>query len=237
MSGREEDRRQWTVELLLLTWTAGALDGLSYLSGHVFTANMTGNIVLLGLHSVRGEWEPSMRCLVALAAFAAGSAAGAVFSRADVPESQLRGNLVLAARIEFALVAAFCVLWVLQHGKPSETLGIPNIVLAAVALGIQSVAVRRLQISGVVTTFITGAITSGMAGLVEGIRVRRSTGEWPPEIPDLGVLASMLVTYLAAAAMAVYLADHRSTAAALLPIPSLAPVMFRRRSAGQSEQS
>ncbi len=41
--------------LLLLTWTAGMLDGLSYLRAHVFTANRTGNIVLLGIHLVQKE--------------------------------------------------------------------------------------------------------------------------------------------------------------------------------------
>ena len=35
--------------LLVLTVTTGLIDAVSYLGlGHVFTANMTGNIVLLG---------------------------------------------------------------------------------------------------------------------------------------------------------------------------------------------
>ena len=38
-----------TRTLLALTFTTGLVDGVSYLGlGHVFTANMTGNIVLLG---------------------------------------------------------------------------------------------------------------------------------------------------------------------------------------------
>ena len=38
-----------TRTLLVLTFTTGLVDGVSYLGlGHVFTANMTGNIVLLG---------------------------------------------------------------------------------------------------------------------------------------------------------------------------------------------
>ncbi len=42
--------RQWPdriPDLLLLTFAAGSLDALSYLRGHAFTANMTGNTVLL----------------------------------------------------------------------------------------------------------------------------------------------------------------------------------------------
>ena len=37
--------------LLILTWAAGNVDAIGYLAlGCVFTANMTGNTVLLGLH-------------------------------------------------------------------------------------------------------------------------------------------------------------------------------------------
>ena len=36
--------------ILILAWAAGSLDAIGYLGlGHVFTANMTGNAVLLGL--------------------------------------------------------------------------------------------------------------------------------------------------------------------------------------------
>ena len=38
-----------TLSLLALTFTTGLIDAASYLGlGHVFTANMTGNVVLLG---------------------------------------------------------------------------------------------------------------------------------------------------------------------------------------------
>src|SRR5260370_15104879 len=42
-------RHPLTRTLLVLTFTTGLVDAASYLGlGHVFTANMTGNIVLLG---------------------------------------------------------------------------------------------------------------------------------------------------------------------------------------------
>ena len=46
----ENAARDRNIMLLLLCLTAGIVDVIGYLSiGHVFTANMTGNIVLLGL--------------------------------------------------------------------------------------------------------------------------------------------------------------------------------------------
>jgi uncharacterized membrane protein YoaK (UPF0700 family) len=45
-------RHPLTRALLALTFTTGLIDAVSYLAlGRVFTANMTGNIVLLGFGS------------------------------------------------------------------------------------------------------------------------------------------------------------------------------------------
>ena len=35
--------------VLLLAWTAGSMDAISYITAHVLPANMTGNTVLPGL--------------------------------------------------------------------------------------------------------------------------------------------------------------------------------------------
>jgi len=40
---------QRRITVLLFTWAAGSVDAIMYLAGHVFTANMTGNAVLLGV--------------------------------------------------------------------------------------------------------------------------------------------------------------------------------------------
>ena len=46
--------------VLVLTWAASGVDAISYLGlGHVFTANMTGNAVLLGLACWVPRWERS----------------------------------------------------------------------------------------------------------------------------------------------------------------------------------
>ncbi len=44
------------------------------------------------------------------------------------------------------------------------------IALSAVAMGIQSAAVRRLDVPGIVTTYITGTLTSLVSGLTSRIR-------------------------------------------------------------------
>ena len=62
-------RQPLTRALLTLTFTTGLIDGASYLGlGHVFTANMTGNVVLLGFGPAGGMGLP----VIALLAFAMG---------------------------------------------------------------------------------------------------------------------------------------------------------------------
>src|SRR2546426_11534556 len=76
------DRRRqvWTgrdTRILVLTWVAGLTDAISYLGlGHVFTAMMTGNTVLLGLAIAQGEVSAAWRSILALAGFAAGGGGG-----------------------------------------------------------------------------------------------------------------------------------------------------------------
>jgi uncharacterized membrane protein YoaK (UPF0700 family) len=60
--------------LLLLVGLAGYFDAISYLGlGHVFTANMTGNIVLLALNIGQGTTQQYFTTCVRLEGFAWGS--------------------------------------------------------------------------------------------------------------------------------------------------------------------
>src|SRR3954469_1625847 len=63
--------------LLVLTVSTGVIDAGSYLGlGHVFTANMTGNIVLLGFGRGGRRGWPVVAPIVSLAASLLGSAVG-----------------------------------------------------------------------------------------------------------------------------------------------------------------
>src|ERR1700690_1794522 len=63
-----------TRTLLSLTFTTGLVDAVSYLGiGHVFTANMTGNIVLLGFGIAGSGGLPVLAPTISLAAFLLGA--------------------------------------------------------------------------------------------------------------------------------------------------------------------
>src|SRR6185312_5796563 len=72
--------------LLVLTFTTGLVDAVSYLGlGHVFTANMTGNVVFLGFGIAGGTGLPVVAPIVSLVAFLIGAARGG-----SPPEDQPR---------------------------------------------------------------------------------------------------------------------------------------------------
>jgi uncharacterized membrane protein YoaK (UPF0700 family) len=67
--------------LLVLTFTTGLVDAVSFLGlGRVFTANMTGNVVLLGFGIAGSGGLPVLAPLVSLGSFLVGAAAGGVLA-------------------------------------------------------------------------------------------------------------------------------------------------------------
>jgi uncharacterized membrane protein YoaK (UPF0700 family) len=172
--------------LLALTAAAGWVDALSYLGlGHVFTANMTGNLVLLGLAVGTVQAGGAERSGVALAGFAAGALLASALTRGA--DGDWPGRVTAALGVETAALVAFAGLWL--AGGPLE----PLIALSAAGMGIQSAAVRRLAVAGVATTFVTGTLTSLMAGLAA---LRPSSG-WALQG---AVLAALLAGATAGAA-------------------------------------
>ena len=156
--------------LLVLTAGAGCADALGYLGlGHVFTANMSGNTALLGLHIAQGDSAAALRSLTALVAFGVGLAIGAWI--AGPP----RGGpwppaVTRALAVETAILAAFAIA---AYAVGMDRGGLENhalISLSAIAMGVQSAAVWHLGVPGIATTYLTGTYTSAVTGLVARAR-------------------------------------------------------------------
>ena len=79
------------VALTVLTFTTGLIDAVSYLGlGRVFTANMTGNVVLLGFAAVGAPGLSVTRSLIALEGFLVGAAFGGRLGNAMASETKRR---------------------------------------------------------------------------------------------------------------------------------------------------
>ncbi|HET7035199.1 MAG TPA: YoaK family protein [Thermomicrobiaceae bacterium] len=153
--------------LMLLTLISGLVDAIAYLGlGHVFTANMTGNTVLLGM-AIGGAPRLSVtRSATALVGFVAGAGVGAAIVHRGPDHPVWPPAVTLALTLESAALIVLSLGTLLvgpTHGRLEETV---LIALAALPMGIQSTAVRRLGVAGVATTVITSTLAEVVSGLV-----------------------------------------------------------------------
>jgi uncharacterized membrane protein YoaK (UPF0700 family) len=144
--------------LLVLTMVTGLVDAVSYLKlGHVFVANMTGNVVFLGFAVADTQEVSFPASLVAIAAFSAGALAG---GRLGLSVGHHRGRLLaIAIFIEAALVGMILVVSAATLDPKGEIVRYALIVLLALTMGIQSATARRLGVPDLSTTVLTSTLT------------------------------------------------------------------------------
>ena len=170
------------VLLLLLSAAAGCVDALSYLGlGQVFTANMTGNTVLFGIALGQAKGEEALGGGVALAGFVLGVAGGAIITEGKIEGRSVWPRVVtVALAFELVVMVAFAVGFCLTGGVPTGGARYVIIALSALAMGVQSTAVRSLGVGGVASTYITGTLTSLSEQVVSKMRSQlpsRGSGE------------------------------------------------------------
>lgn len=143
--------------LLLLTFLTGLVDAVSYLRlGHVFVANMTGNVVFLGFALAGASGLSTVSSLLALGAFLVGAGLGGWLG---VRYRKRRARLLLAANAAQAPLLAAAMLLALSAATPGATLSHGLTVLLAGAMGIQNACVRRLAVADLTTTVLTLTLT------------------------------------------------------------------------------
>lgn len=144
--------------LVLLTVVTGLVDAISYLRlGHVFVANMTGNVVFLGF-GIAGATDVSLLASVlALAGFAAGALAG---GRIGLRFGAHRGRLLaITMLVNLAVVACAVALAMVGGTHLNEAMRDILILPLSSAMGLQNAAARRIGVPDLTTTVLTLTIT------------------------------------------------------------------------------
>ena len=147
--------------LLGMTAVTGLVDAVSFLSlGRVFTANMTGNIVLLAFATAHVSGLSIARSLTALLAFLVGAILGGrVMSRASA-DSQIRfAGQAFLLEVAFLFAASFCAIGYRIDLLEDSFQSFALITLTALAMGTRNAAVRKLAIPDLTTTVLTLTIT------------------------------------------------------------------------------
>jgi uncharacterized membrane protein YoaK (UPF0700 family) len=144
--------------LIGLTGVTGLVDAVSYLGvGHVFVANMTGNVVLLGFALSGATGLSIAASLVALAGFLAGAVAGGRLSVATSRHPQLW--LATASAAQTVLVGAAAAATAAGILRPDGPSRLVLLAVLGTAMGIQNATARRLAIPDLTTTVLTQTLT------------------------------------------------------------------------------
>ena len=128
--------------LLALTVVTGLVDAFSYLVlGHVFVANMTGNVVFLAFALAGAPGFSVVASLAALGAFSVGALVG---GRLGAAFGHDRGRLLVIVGTLEALFAAVSVLVVsVAHNPGSGGARYILIVILSLSMGAQNATARR----------------------------------------------------------------------------------------------
>lgn len=221
--------------LLALSCAAGVVDAVSYLRlGQVFTANMTGHAVLLGIAFVNADSTRIVHALLAICGFFGGAVWGSFIVDSQARTERWPKAVTQALWMESWILTLAAIAWG-TPGTRFSGLVTPYIVASAVAMGLQSAAVRDLKVAGVATTYITGTLTS-LAADVVGLFRRRSRAE-PPAPGGVAplLLAGVWIVYIVGATVgAIAVKSAPSSAFAIPAALTLAVALVATRRFGRA---
>jgi uncharacterized membrane protein YoaK (UPF0700 family) len=157
----ERTRGPLSILLVGLTIVTGLVDAFSYLSlGHVFVANMTGNVVFVGFGLAGAGGISVAASLLAVLAFTLGAAAGGRWSLHHAPH---RGHLLAVAAMTQTVLVVSAAVVASTAGISDQGTRFVLIALLAVAMGGQNAVARRLAVPDLTTTVLTLTVTGLVA--------------------------------------------------------------------------
>src|SRR6266850_6098770 len=144
-----------------MTAVTGLVDAVSFLSlGRVFTANMTGNIVLLAFATARVPGLSITLSLTALVSFLTGALLGGrIMARASGDSHMRFATRAFLLEVVLLTVASLCGIGYKGNVMEPSVQPLALIALTAVAMGARNAAVRKLAIPDLTTTVLTLTLT------------------------------------------------------------------------------
>lgn len=170
-------------QIYLLAWVAGCLNALSFLGlGEVFSTNMTGNTVLLGIAIARGDTGATLRSSVALIGFCIGVFTGGLCIEWQQKQPKWTPHRIVVLALDAALLIMFTTLWLAVGSQPFPDIKWLLLLCSTFAMGMQSALTLSLAFPGVATTYFTGTLTNLMAGVARLLHLSVGLSETEEEI-------------------------------------------------------
>jgi uncharacterized membrane protein YoaK (UPF0700 family) len=226
-----DDTRVRDLLLKGLTFSTGAVDAICFLQlGKVFTAFMTGNIAFLGLRVANAGGPEWSAIIAAMAAFAVGVFLGTLIvnSKGEATSGVWPRHVTVALGLSLIGHVGFLTLWLATRGQPSTDVATCLICLWGAAMGMQSAAVRSLQVEGVFTTAATATFIFLFADFTT----------WSKSVEERRRLRGVLIALFLGALAGGLLLEHARIYAPALPliataiVVALAAVFFREPNRG-----
>ncbi|WP_314147767.1 YoaK family protein [uncultured Leifsonia sp.] len=213
--------------MLALTFTTGIVDAVGYLGlDRVFTGNMTGNVVILGMALAGADSLPIVGPALALGAFLVGAiVSGRVLRTAGTGWTRRTTTMFAVVAVVVAGTGALAAV----AGRPAEPVALTITGGIAFAMGLQAAAARHLSVADVTTVVVTSTITGLAADSWLGLR----TGQrWPRRVLAIALIAAG--AFAGAVLLRVHLAAGLFVAAALIAAAVLFGHTVAARDARQS---
>jgi uncharacterized membrane protein YoaK (UPF0700 family) len=197
--------------LFATAFAAGAVDIIGFANlGGVFASAMTGNFALLAYHFAQGNTLSAIGSVIALIGFVTGCVIGFTLRRGRAAHTTV--NLLLGTEAGLLL---FFALYSLSGTQMAVTPARPlQIVILAVAMGLQAVVGQMVSLSTIV---FTTTLTRLVGGIADAIASRSSTG-----LGEVRDQITLVASYLSGALLAGMLAVHKIDGVVFLPLGGVA---------------
>ncbi|MEW1808722.1 YoaK family protein [Pseudarthrobacter sp. NPDC080039] len=145
--------------MMALTLVTGVVDAVGYLGlDHVFTGNMTGNVVILAMSLAGAANLPTLGPLVALGAFLLGAAVAGSTLQSSPKGWNRRVTLLLTAGC-IALTGTAAISLIVEDVS-RQSIGVIIAAVIAMHMGSQALIARHLGVRDMTTVVITSTMTS-----------------------------------------------------------------------------
>jgi uncharacterized membrane protein YoaK (UPF0700 family) len=164
--------------MLALTFSTGIIDAVGYLGlDRVFTGNMTGNVVILGMALTGADGLPIVGPIIALVLFMVGAATSG-FTLRGQPAGWSNRTTGLFAAVGVVLLAASVPMLTLPDPVESVKLAVTGAL--GLAMGMQAGAARQIGVKDVTTVVVTSTIVGLAFDSVFGARTKGHP--WPRRV-------------------------------------------------------
>ncbi len=145
--------------MLALTFVTGLLDAVGYLAlDRVFTGNMTGNVVILGMGMAGADGLPVAGPLVALGAYVVGAAVvGRLLQQRRGGWEPVVTAVFVTSAVAMAAVGSVLTVVALD-GETTLSVGLAAVL--AILMGAQAATARMLAVADITTVVVTSTLTA-----------------------------------------------------------------------------